>query len=261
MRRITGCDHAEQGARRPATAARLAALTIAAVLALSGCAAEPTEPTTSKAPAPSAPASSGDGVLTIGTLFSIGGSSADIAAAQIAGVELAVREINEAGGVLGEPVRVFHRTSGNADESVVEASFAELVTKEVDVVIGLTSSTLVDRIQPLADESGIALFSQATATGSAVDDTFASRVLSMDPAIRTTDFAAEAYDATILAALAATVADDDGGATIAYAAAGLMAEGGADRIECTSFGECRHVLADRADIHFSGISGALPPFS
>lgn len=230
---------------------------LVAALGLSACAAEPITPSESPAPQPSAPAASGDGVLTIGTLFAIGGSSADIAAAQIAGVELAVREINEAGGVLGEPVRVFHRTSGSADETIVESSFAALAEKSVDVVIGLTSSVLVDRVQPLADEAGIALFSQAGATGNAVDEAFTARVKSMDPAIDVTNFAAEAYDATILAALAATVAEDDGGVGIAFAAAGITGDG----IECASLGECLSVLGDRPDIRYSGVSGSLPPIA
>ncbi|MGV8969545.1 MAG: ABC transporter substrate-binding protein [Microbacteriaceae bacterium] len=102
--------------------------------------------------------STADGVVRIGTLLS--GSNP-----QVAGVELAIRDINRAGGVAGMPVEVFHRTSGAEDTDQLEVSFAQLVDRGVDVVIGPSSETLKARLAPLAAEAGVLLVAQAVATG------------------------------------------------------------------------------------------------
>jgi branched-chain amino acid transport system substrate-binding protein len=345
----------------------------------------------------------GDGVLRIGTLFPTSGTFSFIGAGQVAGVEAAVREINEAGGVNGMPVEVFHRNSGDATTETAEASYADLLTKGVDVVIGPSSSVLAERlvdpviaagvplISPAAtlpsltglnddglvfrtigsypdqgaviaaalaeadvssvaylyldDAQGNALLESLTAatedegitlaySGSfaakatdfasliskakkespdavvistpadAVDQTkalitaltaaklggstlwltsqnladysqalpagvldkvngvlegaqpdaaFIARLTQADPALATFRYAEEAYDATILAALAATVAGDDGGAAIARLLATVSTVG----IRCTSYGECLDVLTTEPDVDYDGISGPL----
>lgn len=103
----------------------------------------------------------GDGVLRIGTLFPTTGAAAYIGPAQAAGVALAVADINAAGGVAGTPVEVLARDSGEASGTTLETSFADLVTVDVDVVIGPSSSLLAARTIPLAVEAGIAVISPA----------------------------------------------------------------------------------------------------
>lgn len=144
---------------------------LAAALLLSSCTSGPVVP---PIPSPSPPpAASGDGVLRLGTLFPTTGPISYISPAQEAGVELAVREINEAGGVLGAPVEVFHRNSGEAESQVAEASFAELVAKGVDVIIGPSSSVLAERILPLAVATPVLMISPAASSVvlSDLDDT------------------------------------------------------------------------------------------
>lgn len=371
---------------------------VAAVLLLSSCTAEPTV-MPSASPRPSPPPSSGDGVLRIGTLLPTSGETAFLSPAQVAGVELAVREINEAGGVLGAPIEVFHRNSGDADSTTAEASYADLVARGVDVIIGPATSVLAERILPLAIADGVAIISpSATAPaltaldddglllrtvpsaalqgralahlladegvgevatlafddansipvsdtltesfegavtaneaftaetdvaalvalvadaapdavvvsspfsagpttaallaaladaglggsalwltsgnladyseqvpvgalegarglldGRAVEEDFAARVRSMNPGVGDVRYAAEAYDAVVLAALAAIVAGDDGGPSIAHRA-GEVSGGG---IKCMSFGECLEVLETQDDIDYEGVSGPL----
>ena len=76
------------------TRVRIAALASAAVLALSACGQG---------------GGSGDGdALVIGTLLPQTGSLAFLGPPEIAGVDLAIKEINEAGGVLGKDVKVEH---------------------------------------------------------------------------------------------------------------------------------------------------------
>jgi branched-chain amino acid transport system substrate-binding protein len=369
--------------------------------ALGGCTGAPM-PTPTPSASPTY-AVTGDGVLRIGTLFPTSGTFAFIGAGQVAGVETAVREINAAGGVNGKPVEVFHRNSGDASTQTAEASFADLLTKGVDVVIGPSSSVLTERllkpaleahvpmISPAAtlpglstlddeglvfrtigdygdqgpviadamagaevkdvayvyldDELGKALldglttgvddekldlvysksftakttdfasivadivkagpdavvlsssadaqaqtkalvaaltaaklggaklwltsqnladYSQALPAGmldkangvlegATPDAAFIARLKQADPSLGTYRYAEEAYDATILAALAANIAGDDGGPAIAR----LLPVASATGIKCTSYGECIDVLRTEPDIDYDGISGPL----
>ena len=134
-------------------------LGLAVTIAVVGC-ANTGLPMPTPTPSPTY-AVTGDGVLRIGTLFPTGGAFTFIAAAQVAGVEVAVREINEAGGVNGVPVEVFHRNSGDATTETAEASYADLLTKGVDVVIGPSSSVLAERLVEPVIAAGVPLISPA----------------------------------------------------------------------------------------------------
>ncbi|GAA1207755.1 ABC transporter substrate-binding protein [Rhodoglobus aureus] len=113
----------------------------------------------------------GDGVLRVGTIFPTSGMFSFLAAAQTAGVAAAVKEINAAGGVNGEPVTVVSVDSGEAKTTKLETSFKTLVSKKVDVVIGPSSSALAQRAIPLAIDAKIPVISPA-ATFSALTDVF-----------------------------------------------------------------------------------------
>jgi ABC-type branched-subunit amino acid transport system substrate-binding protein len=371
------------------------------VLVLASCTPEPTPVPTQKAVP--VVAAKGDGILRIGTEFPTTGASAFIGPAQEAGVEVAVREINLAGGVLGKPVEVLHRDSGDAPTTVLETSFADLVAKKIDVLVGPSSSVLVERLVPKAVAAGVAMISPAatapalstvndsgllfrtipsdslegtalaglvvTKKGTKValvyfdDDSgkaingalaknvvkaggtlaaaqrfdgttkdlagviaavanakpdavvlaspfsameqnkalltglsaaglggtklwltsgnladysqalpaglltgvngilegaepsaaFAARVKAADPTVTDIRYSAEAYDATILAALAATVAKNDSGAAVAAALPGVSSGG----IKCLSYGECLDVLKTQNDIDYDGVSGPI----
>lgn len=371
---------------------------------LAGCAAGATpEPAAEKTA--SAPEPSGDGVLTIGTLLPMSGDAAVLGPAMAAAVEVAVREIDEAGGVGGAPVELVHRDSGDAAGERLETAFGELVEAGADVVIGPASSVLVERVLPLAVEAGVALITPAATSpglgtlddegllartvasaglqgvalaerfldeeddarvalvrqdddlgteleqrlshaleaaggvlvaserlddgadvddlvddlvgreptavvlatggdriertadlaeallaqgvdaerlwftagnladygplvapgalegahglgiGAQVDDAFLQRLRQVDPAVLGTAFAAETYDATVLAALAATLAGDDAGASIAARLPGASSAGAAG---CDSFEACLAALDDDGrPIHYVGVSGPL----
>jgi len=345
----------------------------------------------------------GDGVLTIGSLFPTSGTFSFIGAGQVAGVESAVREINAAGGVNAQPVVVFHRNSGDTSTETAEASFADLLTKSTDVVIGPSSSALAARlvksavaagvpfISPAAtleslttlDDSGLVFrtignyqdqgaalakaiaaadlksvayvyvdgaegeallarlttaaelegltldyekpfsatttnfasivtqitkaepdaivisspadassatkalitalsaaklggaklwltsqnladYSQALPAGmldkangvlegATPDAAFIAKLKQADPSLSSYRYAEEAYDATIMAALAATIAGDDGGPAVARLLPSVSTGG----IKCTSYGECLDVLTTESDIDYDGISGPL----
>lgn len=382
----------------PVSRVLAASLALALGVGLAACAPEP-----APAPSPSVtrtPPPQGDGVLTFGTLFPTTGATSFLAKAQDAGVELAVREINEAGGVGGKPVVVYHRDSGDASSTKAEESLADLAEKKVDVIIGPSSSVLAERILPkviaagmvmispsatspvlstlhddgrffrtipssalegaalagIADGKKIALISFADADsealratliatlkkqkqklaadetfsgsagsadaivaavakskadiivlaspfsameknkailaklaseklagarlwltgenladysqalpagtlkdvngileGVAPDEAFIKRLKSADPTVTDFRYAAEAYDATILAALAAVAAANDSGEAVAGELRAVSAEG----IKCTSFAECVDVLKSMPDIDYDGVSGPL----
>jgi branched-chain amino acid transport system substrate-binding protein len=133
-------------------------LVIAVSVALSGCTALNPAP----APTPTVTvAPSGDGVLRIGTLFDLSGPLRAQSPAQVAGVEIAVRDINRAGGFGGVPVELFHRDG--SDSATASASFEDLVEKGVDVVIGPSSTAVADTLSPIAAEAGVALISPTAA--------------------------------------------------------------------------------------------------
>ena len=341
----------------------------------------------------------GDGVLRIGTLFPISGTQSYLGGGQAAGVAVAVKEINDAGGVLGKPVEVLARDSGDVSTATIETSIADLVTARADVLVGPSSSVLAERVIPklvaaklpmispaatsvrlssaasggyffrtigsaalegnalaktiggtariaiiyFDDDMGRAVlgtmrvglaasgalvgvqkidsttkdlapviaavkavkpddvvfvspfsameqntgvitqltaagfggaklwltgqntadYSQALPVGTLTNvngllegaqptAAFIARVAAVAPAVTDLLFAEEAYDATILAALAATVAKDAHGAAIA----GHLREVSAGGIECTTYRECLDVLATSSDIDYDGISGA-----
>src|SRR5690606_41307368 len=61
----------------------------------------------------------------------------------ISGVDLAVQEINEAGGVLGQDVTVEHRDSSDTQNpQIASQSVSELVDLGVSAIIGAASSSV-----------------------------------------------------------------------------------------------------------------------
>jgi branched-chain amino acid transport system substrate-binding protein len=380
----------------------VAAALIALVLplALTSCAPEPKA--VQSTPKPTAIAPSGDGALRIGTLFPTTGSASYLGAAQVAGVEVAIKEINLAGGVLGKPVEVLHRDSGDASSTTAETSIADLIAKKTDVIVGPSSSVLSLRLLPKIVEAKVAMiataasapamttandagylfrtvpsdalegtalaqflgktkgvkaaivyfdddqgnavhgtfskaikkaggslvatqkitaastiatvvadvakakpdvvvvaspftameqnkamitglsaaglggaklwltggamadYSQALPNGTLTNvngilegavpsDAFKARVKAADPNVADYRYAAEAYDATILAALAASSAKDDSGAAVARTLQSVSARG----IKCLSYGECLDVLKTQTDIDYDGVSGMV----
>jgi branched-chain amino acid transport system substrate-binding protein len=378
--------------------ARLVAALLAVAAMTTACTTAPMPTPTPSSPSPTP---IGDGILRIGTLFPSSGGVAFIGPAQVAGVNAAIREINAAGGVGGVAVEVLNRDSGDATTQQAEASFADLVAKGVDVVIGPSSSVLAERLLGPATEAGVPMISPAAtypqlttadevgafwrtipsyalqgvvlgellpskeapevvlvytddelgnsiletltaslaehegelvasypvraATDAAAlaekvkkaapdavvlatpdngaqtkaligalsaagyggtklwltsqnladysqalpagllngvngilegvqpDDAFIAKLKQEDPGLADARYGAEAYDATVLAALAAILAGDDGGASIAAA----LREASRGGIKCTSFGECLDVLRTEPDIDYDGITGTL----
>ncbi len=91
-----------------------------------------------------------NGVLTIGTLLPQTGSLAFLGPPEFAGVDLAVKEINAAGGVLGKPITKIDSDSGDTSTNIASSSVDRLLSQKADVIIGAASSgvskTVIDKI-------------------------------------------------------------------------------------------------------------------
>ncbi|MGI8685713.1 MAG: ABC transporter substrate-binding protein [Acidimicrobiales bacterium] len=103
----------------------------------------------------------GDGVLKIGTLLPETGSLAFLGPPEFAGVDLAVKEVNEAGGVLGKPVQTTRGDSGDTSTDIATQTVNRELSEGVDAIIGAASSsvslTVVDKIV----NAGVVMFSPA----------------------------------------------------------------------------------------------------
>jgi ABC-type branched-subunit amino acid transport system substrate-binding protein len=112
----------------------------------------------------------GDGTLTFGSLLPQTGSLAFLGPPEFAGVDLAVQEINEAGGVLGADVEHIRGDSGDGDSSnVANPETDRLLDAGADVIVGAAASgvslTVIDRIL----NAGVVMFSPAN-TSTAFDE-------------------------------------------------------------------------------------------
>lgn len=107
------------------------------------------------------PAAQGDGELVLGTLLPQTGSLAFLGPPEFAGVDLAVKEINEAGGVLGKDVRVSHTDSGDTTTDIASQSVDRLLGEGADAIIGAASSAVSKTVIDQITQSGTVMFSPA----------------------------------------------------------------------------------------------------
>ncbi|WP_436521853.1 ABC transporter substrate-binding protein [Actinoplanes sp. HUAS TT8] len=112
----------------------------AASLVLSACSNDKDEPATGSTSA--ATTAAGDGVLKIGTLLPQTGSLAFLGPPEFAGVKLAVKDINAAGGVLGKDVVESDTDSGDTSTDIASQSVNKLLAEKADVIIGAASSSV-----------------------------------------------------------------------------------------------------------------------
>lgn len=109
-----------------------------------------------------------DGPLVLGALLPLTGDLVDLGPPLTAAAELAVADVNAAGGVLGADVRVELRDTGDGfDEPEGAGAFAqELVDAGVDAVVGPVSSRAAYGLVPLlAGRSGVLVVSPTATRG------------------------------------------------------------------------------------------------
>ena len=149
---------------RFAPVGRALAVVAATSLALTACgggsdtAAQPSSAAPSSA---AAPAALGDGTLTIGTLLPQTGSLAFLGPPEFAGVDAAIKEINDAGGVLGKPVVKYDTDSGDTTTNIASQSVDKLLAQKADAIIGAASSSVSESVIDKITRAGAIQFSPA----------------------------------------------------------------------------------------------------
>jgi ABC-type branched-subunit amino acid transport system substrate-binding protein len=103
----------------------------------------------------------GNGELKIGTILPQTGSLAFLGPPEFAAFDLALKEINDNGGVLGKPVVGSKGDSGDATTDTANQTVDRLLAEQVDAIIGAASSgvslTVIDKITG----AGVTQFSPA----------------------------------------------------------------------------------------------------
>jgi len=102
----------------------------------------------------------GDGEFKLGTLLPVTGSLAFLGPPEIAGVDLAVKEINAAGGVLGKPMVLVKGDSGDTPEFANQTTDS-LLGENVDGIIGAAASGVSLGVIDKITGAGIVQFSPA----------------------------------------------------------------------------------------------------
>ncbi len=171
--------------RHTSRTARALAAVAAGTLALAACSSDSESTATGDAPAEQAasgvcdsltsgpPPESGtpitpptgvsksDGVLTIGSVLPQTGNLAFLGPPEFAAVELAVKELNEAGGVLGKPVKYVEGDSGDAQQDVANPTVDRLLKAGADVLVGAASSGVTKTFLDKATSAGTVVYSPA----------------------------------------------------------------------------------------------------
>ena len=103
----------------------------------------------------------GDNVLTIGTLLPETGNLAFLGPPEIAGVQMAVAEINEAGGFGGTDVVLVEGDSGDTTTDTAVQTVTRQLGQTVDAIIGAASSSVSASVIDQITEAGVTMFSPA----------------------------------------------------------------------------------------------------
>jgi ABC-type branched-subunit amino acid transport system substrate-binding protein len=105
----------------------------------------------------------GDGVFVVGTLLPLTGGLAFLGLPQIAGVDVAEREVNAAGGVLGVPMQIARIDAGLTAHDARSALTA-LMDRNVDAVVGAATSEQTRAVIDEVTAGGVVLFSASNLT-------------------------------------------------------------------------------------------------
>jgi branched-chain amino acid transport system substrate-binding protein len=144
---------------------RAAVVLAAATLVLTACGSD-SDSDSKKSDGGSKAAAKGDGTLTIGTLLPQTGDLAFLGPPEFAGVQAAVNEINEAGGVDGKEIVKADSDSGDGTPDIAGASVDKLLAQNADVIVGAASSNVSKSVIDKITGAGVVQFSPAnTAAG------------------------------------------------------------------------------------------------
>ncbi len=145
---------------RPTPVWRTLAVLGAASLILTACGGDDDD-TAGGGGSPTSTIPQGDGTLTIGALLPQTGDLAFLGPPEFAGVKLAVKEINAAGGVLGKPIKEIDTDSGDDAPDVANPSVDSLINQKADAIVGAAASGVSLNVIDKITGHGIVQFSPA----------------------------------------------------------------------------------------------------
>ena len=99
--------------------------------------------------------------LIIGTLLPQTGNLAFLGPPEVAGAKLAIQDINKAGGVLGQDVKLEEGDSGDTSTDTASQTVDRLLQKNVDAIIGAASSGVSLTVIDAITGAGVLQFSPA----------------------------------------------------------------------------------------------------
>lgn len=103
----------------------------------------------------------GDGEFVVGSLLPETGSLDSLGPPTFAGVDLAIEEMNEAGGVLGRNARHVQGDSGDAKGGIATRTVDTLIGQDVDVIVGAAASSVSLEVIDRIVAAGVVMFSPA----------------------------------------------------------------------------------------------------
>lgn len=103
----------------------------------------------------------GGGTIKIGADLELTGGKASFGDSALKGAKLAVKEINDAGGILGKKLELIEADNASKSEEATRAAQKLITTNKVVAIIGATTSTNTLGIVPVAQEKGIPLVSSS----------------------------------------------------------------------------------------------------
>ena len=101
------------------------------------------------------------GTIKIGANLELTGGQASFGDSALKGAKLAVKEINDAGGVLGQQLELIEADNASKSEEATRAAQKLITTEKVVAIIGATTSTNTLGIVPVAQEKEIPLISSS----------------------------------------------------------------------------------------------------
>ena len=99
--------------------------------------------------------------LVVGTLLPNTGSLAFLGPPEVAGVQLAINDINEAGGVLDQPVTLIPGDSGDTTTDTANTTVDRLLAGGADVIVGAASSAVSLQVIDKITSAGVVQISPA----------------------------------------------------------------------------------------------------
>ncbi|WP_375688578.1 ABC transporter substrate-binding protein [Pseudooceanicola sp. LIPI14-2-Ac024] len=103
--------------------------------------------------------------ITLGAVIPLSGSNATPGEDQRRGIEIAVKEVNDAGGVLGEPIRVIIEDSAGKPQTAIDAARKLVTVDGVPLVIGSYSSGITLPMGEYLVQEGIPHLNPASTSG------------------------------------------------------------------------------------------------